>query len=274
TLQKDIGGRMYFAGVDIGAVATKACIIDAEGKLLAYAVRKTAADMAKTGKETFKRCFMEAGLKAQDIRYIVATGYGGNIALSAFANEKFTEITCHSKGAKWLFPKCHTVIDIGGQDSKVIGLDDAGKVSRFVMNDTCAAGTGRFLEVMAKILGVKLEKMGEISLESKNKVQITSTCTVFAESEVISLMASGKKPVDIIAGLHDAVARRVGGLVKQVGAKDDVVITGGVAKNIGVVKALEKEIGHKIHVPAEPQIIGAFGAAIIAKEKVLAKAPL
>ncbi|MCS7115490.1 MAG: acyl-CoA dehydratase activase [Nitrososphaerota archaeon] len=262
---------MHFAGVDIGAVATKACIVDAEGKLLAYAISKTTADMSKTGNETLKRCLKEAGLKASDIRYTVATGYGGNIALLTFANEKFTEITCHSKGARLLFPKCHTVIDIGGQDSKVIGLNDAGKVSRFVMNDTCAAGTGRFLEVMAEILGVKLEKMGEFSLESKNKVQITSTCTVFAESEVISLIASGRKPVDIIAGLHDAIARRVGGLVKQVGAKDDVVITGGVAKNIGVVSALEKEIGHKIHVPMEPQIIGALGAAIIAKEKASIK---
>lgn len=262
---------MYFAGVDIGAVATKACIIDANEKLLVYAIRKTTSNMLKTGRETLRKCIKDAGLGVSDMDYVVATGYGGNIALSDFAKEKFTEITCHSKGARLLFPNCHTVIDIGGQDSKVIGLNDAGKVSKFAMNDTCAAGTGRFLEVMAKVLGIKLEKMGEFSLESKNKVQITSTCTVFAESEVISLIASGKKAVDILAGLHDAVAKRIGGLVKQVGVRDDVVITGGVAKNIGVVKALEKEIGRKLNVPTEPQITGALGAAIMAKDKALAE---
>lgn len=260
---------MYFAGVDVGSLATKSCIIDANNKLVTYAIKKTTADMARVGKETLEECLKSACLKSSDISYIVATGLGGNVVLSAFANEKITEITCHSRGARFFFPKCRTVIDIGGQDSKVIRLNDAGRILKFAMNDKCAAGTGRFLEVMAGVLGVKLEEMGELSLKSENKVQLTSTCTVFAESEVISLVASGKRPLDIIAGLHEAIARRVGGLVKQVGAEDDVVITGGVAKNIGVVKALEVEIAHRIYVPPEPQIIGALGAAIVAREKQL-----
>jgi len=260
---------MYFAGVDVGSLATKSCIIDASNNLLTYAIKKTKADMAEVGKEALKECLRSAGLTFSDISYIVATGYGGNVALQAFADEKITEITCHSRGARFFFPKCRTVIDVGGQDSKVIKLNDAGRILKFAMNDKCAAGTGRFLEVMAGVLGVKLEEMGELSLKSESKVQITSTCTVFAESEVISLIASGKRSVDIIAGLHDAIARRVGGLVKQIGAEDDVVITGGVAKNIGVVKALEREIAHKIYTPPEPQIIGALGAAIMARERRL-----
>jgi predicted CoA-substrate-specific enzyme activase len=258
---------MYFAGVDIGSLTTKVYIIDVEGKPVAYIIRKTTAKIKEASEDAFKECLRKAGLKPSDIRYIVATGYGRNLAVSTFANEKITEITCHSRGAKFLFPKCHTVIDIGGQDSKVIRLNDAGRVLKFTMNDKCAAGTGRFLEVMADALEIELEEMGELSLKSKSRVQITSTCTVFAESEVISLIASGGNPVDIVAGLHEAIAKRISGLVKQVGAERDIVMTGGVAKNIGVVKALEKEIKHSVCVPSEPQIVGAIGAALMAREK-------
>ncbi|HID18888.1 TPA: 2-hydroxyglutaryl-CoA dehydratase [Candidatus Bathyarchaeota archaeon] len=259
---------MYFAGVDIGSLTTKVCIIDAESKLVAHAIKRTTVKIKEVGEDTFRKCLRKASLKPSDVRYIVATGYGRNLALSTFADEKITEITCHSRGARFLFPKCRTVIDVGGQDSKVMRLDDSGRVLRFTMNDKCAAGTGRFLEVMAEALGVKLEKMGEISLKSGNRVQITSTCTVFAESEVISLIASGENPFNIIAGLHEAIAKRISSLVRRVGgAENDVVMTGGVAKNIGVVKALEREIGYSIHVPLEPQIVGAIGAALMAKEK-------
>ncbi|RLI26915.1 MAG: 2-hydroxyglutaryl-CoA dehydratase [Candidatus Hecatellales archaeon] len=263
---------MYFAGVDVGSLAIKVCLLDGEAKLVAYNIEKTMAKVREASEEAFKHCLGEAGLKPSDVAYIVATGYGRNLAASSFANEKITEITCHSRGARFLFPKCYTVIDVGGQDSKAIRLDDTGRVLKFAMNDKCAAGTGRFLEVMAEALGVKLEEMGEISLKSERKAPITSTCTVFAESEVISLLASGENPVNIIAGLHEAIAKRISSLAKQVGIRSDVVMTGGVAKNVGVVRALEEEIKEKIHVPQEPQIVGALGAALIAREKASQKA--
>ncbi len=258
---------MFFAGVDIGSLATKVCIIDEDEKLVAYLIEKTGARIKEIGEKSLEKCLKSSGLRREDLRYVIATGYGRNLALSNIADEKVTEITCHAKGAKKLFPDCHTVIDIGGQDSKAMVLDDSGKVIRFTMNDKCAAGTGKFLEVLANTLGIELEKMGELSLNSKNPVNITSTCTVFAESEVISLLAEGKDVIDIVAGLHRAIARRVGGLVRQIGVVEDVVMTGGVAKNVGVVKALEEEINARIKIPEEPQIVGALGAGIIAKEK-------
>jgi predicted CoA-substrate-specific enzyme activase len=260
---------MLFAGIDIGSLATKVCIVDEEAEIVTYLIKKTGAKIREIGEDAFLECLDNAGLKREEVEYIIATGYGRNLALSGIADEKVTEITCHARGAKALFPTCHTVIDIGGQDSKVMSLDDEGKVIRFAMNDKCAAGTGRFLEVMSSALGIELEKMGEVAMKSKNPVNITSVCTVFAESEVISLLASGHETVDIVAGLHKAIARRVAGLVRQVGVVEEVVMTGGVAKNVGVVRALEEEIGAEIKVPDEPQIVGAFGAAIIAREKIL-----
>jgi len=258
---------MYFAGIDIGSLATKTCIIDEEKKIIGYLIKRTTANIVEVGKETYKECLERTGLSENDIAYSIVTGYGRNLAVATLANEKITEITCHSVGAKHLFPKCHTVIDVGGQDSKAMRLDDDGKVVKFIMNDKCAAGTGRFLEVMAGALGMEMDEMIEAAFRSRNKVSITSTCTVFAESEVISLIASGNKPEDIVAGLNEAIAKRVSGLVRQVGIEDDVVMTGGVAKNRGVVKALENELNHEIKVPEEPQIVGALGAALMALKK-------
>jgi predicted CoA-substrate-specific enzyme activase len=258
---------MYFAGIDIGSLATKICIIDEEKKIIGYLIKRTTANIVEVGKRIYEECLEKTGLSENDIAYSIVTGYGRNLAVTTLADEKITEITCHSNGAKHLFPNCHTVIDVGGQDSKVMRLDDNGKVVKFTMNDKCAAGTGRFLEVMASVLGMEMDEMVEAAFKSKNKVSITSTCTVFAESEVISLIASGNKPEDIVAGLNEAIAKRVSGLIRQVGIEDDVIMTGGVAKNKGVVKALENEIKHKIKVPDEPQIVGALGAALIASKK-------
>jgi len=258
---------MYYAGIDIGSLATKVCIIEESGKIAGYVIERTTASIVDVGKNTLFECIKIAGIKRDEIVYSVVTGYGRNLAFAELADEKVTEITCHAIGAKHLFPECHTVIDIGGQDSKVMRLDDTGKVMKFTMNDKCAAGTGRFLEVMAGVLGVDLQEMGKMADRSKSRVSITSTCTVFAESEVISLIASGEKSEDIVAGLNEAIAKRVGGLVRQIGAEDDVVMTGGVAKNRGVVKALEREINHSVKVPDEPQIVGALGAAIIAEKR-------
>ncbi|MFA5078850.1 MAG: acyl-CoA dehydratase activase, partial [Dehalococcoidia bacterium] len=178
-----------------------------------------------------------------------------------------TEITCHARGALHVDPAVRTVIDIGGQDSKAISLNDYGDVAKFAMNDKCAAGTGRFLEVMARALEIELEEMGRLSLKSQQKVEVSSMCTVFAETEVVSLISKSIDKIDIIAAIHRAIARRTGNMIENVGVKPTVMMTGGVAKNIGVVHALEERLDCKILVPQEPQIIGALGAAMFALDR-------
>jgi predicted CoA-substrate-specific enzyme activase len=181
------------------------------------------------------------------------------------ADRKFTEISCHALGAYYLFPDTGTVIDIGGQDSKVIRVGEGGKVVDFTMNDKCAAGTGRFLEVMAAKLRVPLDEMGDLSLRAKGEVQISSVCTVFAESEVVSLVARNHPREEILRGLHRAIVSRVWSMVKSIGVNGEVTMTGGVAKNSGVVVLMEERLGKPIHIHSEPQIIGALGAALLAK---------
>ncbi|AIY89838.1 acyl-CoA dehydratase activase [Geoglobus acetivorans] len=258
---------LYFAGIDIGSLAIKVCVVDGDGNIAAYHIAKTEAKLSESGKRAYLDCLRKAGLDEGDVLFRVATGYGRNLASQHFADEKVTEITCHATGAKKIFDSVRTVIDIGGQDSKVIGLSGEGKVVRFTMNDKCAAGTGKFLEVMAERLGVSLNEMSEMHFRSRKKITITSVCTVFAESEVISLLAQGEEAEDIVAGLHESIAKRIYGLVKQVGIVEDVVMTGGVAKNRGVVSAIEQELGVRVLVPEEPQVVGAYGAALIARDK-------
>ena len=204
-----------------------------------------------------------ANLRFDDLAYIVATGYGRiNVP---FADKQITEITCHARGLQSLLPTVRTVIDIGGQDSKGIKIK-AGKVTDFVMNDKCAAGTGRFLEVIADALGVPLEDLGERSLAAQKAIAISNTCTVFAEHEVISQLANGASVNDLIAGIHEAVATRIYAMVKKLKVEQDVAVTGGGAKNIGLVKALEGKFGFPLLVPPEPLITGALGAALMGKE--------
>jgi len=209
-----------------------------------------------------KEALDRAGISMEQVKYTISTGYGRRAV--SFARKTLTEIICHGAGVSSSMPEARTVIDIGGQDSKVIKLNDRGAVMDFVMNDKCAAGTGRFLEVMAHVLEIRLDDMGAISLRSSNPSRISSTCTVFAESEVVSLRAEKVPVEDIIAGLHRSIARRVVSMGSGVGYRETVVATGGVAKNIGIVRALESEIRLKIVVPDEPQIMGAVGAAIMA----------
>jgi predicted CoA-substrate-specific enzyme activase len=254
---------MYTAGIDIGALTAKSIILEDE-KTLAFTVISSGSNSKETAEKVMKATLGKAGLSQSDISFTIATGYGRvNVP---FADKQVTEISCHAKGAYSLFPTVRTVIDIGGQDSKAIKIGKDGRVIDFAMNDRCAAGTGRFLEVMAKALEVRLEDLGEFSLQSKNKAKISNICTVFAESEVISRISEGTPKVDIIAGIHDAIANRVFGMASRVKIEKDLVMTGGVAKNRGVVKALEEKVGFKILVPEEPQIVGALGAAIIARE--------
>lgn len=259
--------KMYFCGLDIGSSMSKIILIDEKEDIIGYKFSKSGFEIRKTISDLYGSILDEHKIKEDQIKYIVATGYGRNVASAFFADEKVTEITCHAKGVHKIFPNCHTVIDIGGQDSKAIRLDADGRVSSFAMNDKCAAGSGRFLEVMSNVIGVNVSDLGPLSLKSKNKVSISSTCTVFAETEVISMIASEIKREDVIAGIHDAIATKVSALTRSTGIEDDVVMTGGVARNIGVVKSLEEKIGHIIHVPPEPLITGALGAALIAKNK-------
>ncbi len=258
---------MLTAGIDIGSLTTKALIID-EDKIKGYVILKSGHLFEEAGNEAYKLCLEKCNLTNDDIKYIVGTGYGR--ALISFANENITEITCHARGVYYYFPDAHTVIDIGGQDSKAIRIGENGKVLDFVMNDKCAAGTGRFLEVMQKALNIEtLDMMGKLSLNSRNPAKISSMCTVFAESEVISLFAQKKaKKEDIVAGLHTAIAKRITGMVNRLGrVQEKIIFCGGVAKNVGVKKALEQELGKPLYTPEDPQITGALGAALLAQER-------
>ena len=255
---------MAVAGVDIGAIAAKAVILE-DNHILGYAISPTGSDVVMAANKVLKDSLKKAGLTEKDLEHIVATGYG-RISVP-FADEKMTEISCHAKGAIWLIPETRMVIDIGGQDSKAIKCDERGNVISFAMNDKCAAGTGRFLEVMARALELPIDKFGRLSLKSKSPCGISSICTVFAESEVISLRAEKKDVEDIIAGIHKAVAKRIVTMATPIGIVSPITMTGGVAKNVGQRKALEEELGTKLIVPKEPQIVGALGAALFAQRK-------
>lgn len=256
---------MYFAGVDIGSTFTKIVIIDSKGDIISKVVVPTKAEQRKLANKIMVEALNQAGLSLNEITFIIATGYGRfNVP---FADRQISELTCHAKGISALFPSVRTAIDIGGQDLKGLKIKD-GKLVNFVMNDKCAAGTGRFLEVMADLLNLSLKDLGEISMKSKRKVEISSKCTIFARYEVMEKISENVPIEDIIAGLHYAIADRIVRLVSQIGIEPDIAVTGGVAKNIGVVKAIEDLLGYKVLVPEDPLITGALGAAIIGKNIV------
>jgi predicted CoA-substrate-specific enzyme activase len=248
-------------GIDVGSISAKAAAIQ-DGKLLGSKVILTGYNARKAGQRAFEELLADLGLPEDTVARIVATGYGRNSV--DFAHKAVTEITCHARGAVFQNPAVRTIIDIGGQDSKAIALNESGGVRDFAMNDKCAAGTGRFLEVMARALEVDLDGFGHMSLTAENPAPISSLCTVFAESEVISLIAKGARRADIIAGIHDSVAARVAAMANRIGIRPPVMMTGGVAHNIGVVKALQAKLGHAVAVSAYAQENGAIGAACIA----------
>jgi predicted CoA-substrate-specific enzyme activase len=255
---------MIFAGVDVGAATAKAVIL-CDKRVAGYAVIPTGHDVKLAAEQAVIQAMERAGISTpiSKLDYVISTGYARNAV--AFSNKSTTEIICHARGAHFTFPEVRTIIDIGGQDSKAIELDDEGNVRDFIMNDKCAAGTGRFLEVMAGVLQVgPVDNMGPLSLKSKDPCQISSTCTIFAESEVVSLRAEGRSREDLIAGVHDSIASRVANMSRRLNIKPMLVFTGGVAKNVGVKKSLEVKFGISIAVPEEPQIIGALGAALFA----------
>ncbi len=243
---------------------TKVVIVDQDDRVMAAIIGPTGAEHRHQAMQVMDEAVSQAGLTIEQLGFIVATGYGRiNVP---FADKQITEITCHARCLRFLFPCIRTIIDIGGQDSKGIKLDAAGKVANFVMNDKRAAGTGRFLDVMADTLGIKLGDMGKLSLKARQTLPISSTCTVFAEHEVVSRLSEGAEVADIIAGLHAAIAKRVVNMVCILGVERDVAFTGGGAKNAGLVKAIEEKIGCKLLVASEPLITGAFGAALLGKE--------
>jgi len=265
------GDSLYFAGIDLGSTMTKVVIIDADESIRARVESHTGAEHRRLANKVMEQALEQANLSFGEIAYVVATGYGRiNVP---FADRQVTELTCHARGVASFFPSVRTALDIGGQDAKGLKLKD-GKLIDFVMNDKCAAGTGRFLEVIASVLGLKLEELGSISLKSTNKVNISNTCTVFAQQEVISRLSEGVPLEDIVAGLHDAVASRAVGMLRRLKIEPDVVFTGGVAQNIGVVKAVRENLGREVFIPQDPLISGAMGAALLGKEltlKALAK---
>ena len=255
----------FYAGIDIGSLFSKVVIIDDTSVIKAYSIIRSGAVYKGAAEAAMDKAIVKADINKSDLDCIVSTGYGR--ARVPFADKQVTEISCHGRGANHVFSEVRTIIDIGGQDSKVIEINEKGQAVKFVMNDKCAAGTGRFLEVMAGSLEVDFEDMSELADKSKNNVEISSMCTVFAESEVISLFAQGICKPDIAAGIYRSIARRITGLAGQVGKKEKFAMTGGVAKSTGMVKALGKSLKTTLLVPEEPQIIGALGAALIAKEK-------
>ncbi|MGD8766137.1 MAG: acyl-CoA dehydratase activase, partial [Desulfobacteraceae bacterium] len=234
-----------------------------DGKLISDKIVTTGYNAKVAGKKIFDEITTGLDIDGSSIKRIISTGYGRNSL--EFADKAVTEITCHAVGAHYLNPKVRSVIDIGGQDSKAISIDERGGVKDFAMNDKCAAGTGRFLEVMARALEVDLEDFGNLSITADQPSKISSLCTVFAESEVISLISQGEKRENIIAGIHESIAARVSAMANRVGIKTPIMMTGGVAKNVGVLKALETKLGQPIEVSEKTQVTGAIGAALIAQ---------
>jgi len=255
---------VYTLGMDIGSAASK-CVILKDGKeITAKSLAGHGAGTSGPGRAV-DAVFADSGLGRRDISHVLATGYGRD-SFPDFADSRMSELSCHARGASFLFPAARTVIDIGGQDMKVLTVEN-GALGNFQMNDKCAAGTGRFLEVMSRVLEVKVEEMGEMGALSKAGISISSTCTVFAESEVISLLSKGTPICDIIAGLHRSVAVRAAGLVRRVGLTSPAVMTGGVALNGGVVTAMEETLGCEVLTTPLAQYVGALGAALIAYER-------
>lgn len=257
---------MFTVGIDVGSITTKAVLLN--GRDWRHVVRPTGCSPRQAGREAFEELLGQAGLAHNDVSCVIGTGYG-RISLP-FIDKAVTEITCHARGAHHLLEGADMVVDIGGQDSKVILTDSRGGVINFAMNDKCAAGTGRFLEVIAAALGADVSELADLA-RGTEPVQISSMCTVFAESEVISLLAQGMDKGRIIAGIHRSVACRVAAMAERLGKGDRIIFTGGVAKNDGVREFLSRELGREAVVAPESQLAGALGAALLAREKPVRK---
>ena len=257
------------AGVDVGSTQTKAILISDDGRarrIIARALVDTGANVRKAAERAFDLCCQSVVMPAREVGFVVGTGYGRyNIS---FGHAQMTEISCHARGAHFLCPGTRTVIDMGGQDSKAISVGEKGEVLDFVMNDKCAAGTGRFLANAAEVMGITLDDIGPLSLAATRPVKIATVCTVFVESDILSYLAQGKKAEDILAGVHLAIAKRTLSLARRLSIEPEITMTGGVARNQGMVHALEEVVGHELKVSPDAQYMGAVGAALFALEKL------
>jgi predicted CoA-substrate-specific enzyme activase len=259
---------MITAGIDIGSRASKAVILK-DGKILSSYIGDTGAESVITSKATIAKTLEGTGLKLEDINYIVATGYGR--VLVPFANENISEISCHARGINYYFPSVRTILDMGGQDCKAISVDIEGKVTDFVMNDKCAGGTGRFLEMIAEVLCVPLKDIGETALQSKSAIPFNTICAVFARSEAITALRKGTSKSDILAGLNEAISIRCLNLLKRVTIQADFSISGGIAKNKGMVAKISEKIGLQPLLADDPQLAGCLGAALFAQDRIAGK---
>jgi predicted CoA-substrate-specific enzyme activase len=258
---------LYAVGVDVGSTQTKAIVLNEAQEIVGRSLVDTGARIVRAAERAFAEALDAAGLRQEEAAHVVGTGYG-RFKVS-FGNTQVTEIGCHARGAKFVFAGTRTVIDMGGQDCKGIKVGDDGRVEDFAMNDKCAAGTGRFLVNAAEALGLSLEEIGPLSLQGRNPVRLSTVCTVFVESDIMSYLGAGKKVEDILGGVHGAIAARTVSLVRRVAIEEEVTFTGGVSRNIGMVRALEEKLGLKVNVSAESHYMGAIGAALFALERAL-----
>ncbi len=262
---------MYVAGVDAGSTTTKAVVLNGEAEVVGKSLRPTGANVTIASEKAYEEALEACGIVERDLRYVIGTGYGRYKI--AFGDTQVTEISCHAKGAHFLFPKTRTLVDIGGQDTKAIKVNEQGEVLDFCMNDKCAAGTGRFLENSASVLDLTLDEIGPVSLQSTKGIRITNVCTVFVESEIVSHLARGEKVEDILQGVHSAIAGRTIALVRRIGIEPEVTFTGGVSRNMGMVRSLEERFETKINVSELSQFMGCLGAALFALERARGAAP-
>ena len=257
----------YAAGVDVGSTQTKAIIINESQIIVGRSLLDTGANVVLAAERAYEHALKNGDLREEEVEYVVGTGYGRYRV--TFGNTQVTEISCHARGAVQLFPKTRTVLDMGGQDTKAIRVMASGDIFDFCMNDKCAAGTGRFLGAASNALDIPLDNLGPTALEAEKPVRISTTCTVFAESEVLSWLGKGKKIEDILWGVHQSIASRSAGLLRRVGIEEEVTFTGGVAKNVGMIKALEEALEVRLNVSEESHFMGAVGAALFALDRIL-----
>jgi len=257
----------YSAGVDVGSTQTKAVVINEDRQIIGRALIDTGANVILAAEKAYVKALEDSGIREEDVEYIIGTGYGRYKV--TFGNTQVTEISCHARGAVQMFSGTRTVLDMGGQDTKAIRVGLNGEIIDFCMNDKCAAGTGRFLGAAASALDIPLPDLGPTALQAERPVRISTTCTVFAESEVLSWLGKGKKIEDILMGVHQSIAKRSIGLLRRVGIEDQVTFTGGVAKNRGMIYALEENMDIKLNVSEESHYMGALGAALFAMDHIM-----
>jgi predicted CoA-substrate-specific enzyme activase len=261
-------GVAYAAGVDVGSTQTKAVIIDEAGTIVGRSLIDTGANVIQAAESSYVAALKEGRVDEEEVEYIIGTGYGRYRV--TFGNSQVTEISCHGRGAVHLFPETRTVVDMGGQDTKAISVNAKGEITDFCMNDKCAAGTGRFLGAAAAALDIPIDDLGPVSLQSTKPIKISTTCTVFAESEVLAWIGKGKKIEDILWGVHKSIASRSAGLMRRVGINDEITFTGGVTRNKGMVKALEDRLDKPLNISEDCHYMGALGAALFALDNVKA----